>query len=111
MLFISDAHAQSALTDPTGGLISFLPLILIFVVFYFMMIRPQMKQQKERKNMIESLKKGDEVVAGGGIVGRVAKIEDTFVTLEVSRAGNQTVELVVQRSGIASVLPHGTFKL
>ena len=112
MFLISDAHAQAAgAADPTGGWMSFLPLIIIFAIFYFMMIRPQMKRQKELREMLASLKKGDEVTTGGGVVGKIVKIDENFVTLEVSRANGQPVEIVFQRHAIHSILPHGTLKL
>ncbi len=105
-MFISNAYAQAA---PAAGadssLLSLLPLVLMFVVLYFIMIRPQMKRQKEHKAMIEALAKGDEVVIGGGVLGRVTKLGDTYVHVEV--AGG--VELQVQRPSVVQVLPKGTF--
>lgn len=86
-----------------GGM---LPLVLMFVVLYFVMIRPQMKRQKEHKAMIEALAKGDEVVTGGGLLGKVSKLGDSYVTLEVATG----VELQVQRGAIVQVLPKGTVK-
>lgn len=83
-----------------------LPLVLMFVVLYFVMIRPQMKRQKEHKAMIEALAKGDEVVTGGGLLGKVSKLGDIYVTLEVATG----VELQVQRGAIVQVLPKGTVK-
>lgn len=107
-MFISIAQAQTA--APAGGsdstLFSLLPLVLMFVVLYFIMIRPQMKRQKEHKAMVEALAKGDEVVLGGGILGRVAKLGESIVHVEV--AGG--VELQVQRPSIVQVLPKGTYK-
>jgi len=88
------------------SLMSLAPLALMFVVLYFIMIRPQMKKQKEHKAMLEALAKGDEVVIGGGVLGRVAKLGETFVHVEV--AGG--VELQVQRGAVLQVLPKGTFK-
>ncbi len=85
---------------------SMLPLVLMFVVLYFVMIRPQMKRQKEHKAMIEALAKGDEVVTGGGLLGKVSKLGDSYVTLEVATG----VELQVQRGAIVQVLPKGTVK-
>jgi len=99
-VFISSAYAQTATAS------SLLPLVLMFVVLYFIMIRPQMKKQKEHKAMIDALAKGDEVVIGGGVVGRVAKLGETFVHIEVSN----NVELQVQRAAVIQVLPKGTFK-
>jgi len=107
-VFISNAYAQS--TTAAGGaassLMQFLPLVLMFVVLYFIMIRPQMKRQKEHKAMIEALAKGDEVVIGGGVIGRVAKLGDSVLHIEVAK----DVEVQVQRSSVVQVLPKGTYK-
>jgi preprotein translocase subunit YajC len=106
-VFISNAYAQTAASGGAEAtLISLLPLVLMFVVLYFIMIRPQMKKQKEHKAMIEALAKGDEVVIGGGVVGRVARLGDSFVHIEVADG----VELQVQRVAVLQVLPKGTFK-
>ena len=106
-MFISQAWAQAAGGGAQGGGIeSMLLIVLMFGVLYFMMIRPQMKRAKEHKAMIEALQKGDEVVSGGGILGRVTKISEYYVTLEVS----QDVEMVLQRSAVQVVLPKGTIK-
>ncbi len=110
-MLISSAYAQAApaasgTESMFGSLGSMLPLVLMFVVLYFVMIRPQMKRQKEHKAMIEALAKGDEVVIGGGILGRVARLGDSHLHVEV--AGG--VELQVQRSAVVQVLPKGTFK-
>ncbi len=107
-MFISQAYAQTApaaASDPTSGLMSFLPLVLMFVVLYFIMIRPQMKRQKEHKAMIDAIAKGDEVATAGGLIGRVSKLGDSYVHVEI--ANNTEVQL--QRSAIAQVLPKGTF--
>ena len=110
-MFISQAFAQTA-PAATGGagaestLFSLLPLVLMFVVLYFIMIRPQMKRQKEHKAMIEALAKGDEVVIAGGVLGRVSKLGDSLVHVEVAN----NVELQVQRASVIQVLPKGTFK-
>lgn len=107
-MFISNAFAQAA--PAAGGaessLLSMLPLVLMFVVLYFVMIRPQMKRQKEHKAMIEAIVKGDEVVTSGGLLGKVSKVGESFLSLEVSSG----VELQVQRSAIVQVLPKGTIK-
>ncbi len=108
-MFIASAYAQSV--PATGGgaessLFSLLPLVLMFVVLYFIMIRPQMKKQKEHKAMIEALAKGDEVVIAGGVLGRVAKLGDNYLHVEVTNG----VELQVQRGAVVQVLPKGTFK-
>ncbi|HET9976642.1 MAG TPA: preprotein translocase subunit YajC [Burkholderiaceae bacterium] len=108
-MFISTAHAQAAPAPAAGGaestLFTMLPLVLMFVVLYFIMIRPQMKRQKEHKAMIEALAKGDEVVTAGGVLGKVSKLGEQFVHIE---AGNG--ELMVQRTAIVQVLPKGTIK-
>ncbi len=109
-MFISQAYAQApapaaAPESFMGSLGSMLPLVLMFVVLYFVMIRPQMKRQKEHKSMVEALQKGDEVVVGGGVVGRVAKLGDTFLYIEVANG----VEMQVQRAAVVQVLPKGTY--
>lgn len=85
---------------------SMLPLVLMFVVLYFVMIRPQMKRQKETRAMLEALTKGDEVVTQGGIIGKITKLGDAFVSIEVANG----IELQLQRAAIIQVLPKGTFK-
>ena len=107
-MFISEAFAQTAPAASGGesSLLSLLPLVLMFVVLYFIMIRPQMKRQKEHKAMVEAIAKGDEVVISGGVLGRVAKLGDTYLHVEVANG----VELQVQRSAVVQVLPKGTFK-
>ena len=104
-MFISPAYAQAA-GDTSSSLISLLPLVLMFVVLYFVMIRPQMKRQKEHKAMIEALAKGDEVVTAGGMLGKVSKIGDTYIGVELATG----VEVQMQRSAVATVLPKGTVK-
>jgi preprotein translocase subunit YajC len=107
-VFISNAYAQAApaASSPESGLLGMLPLVLMFVVLYFVMIRPQMKRQKEQKTMIEALAKGDEVVTAGGVIGKISKLGDNFVHLEVANG----VELQVQRGAITQVLPKGSVK-
>ena len=106
-MLISNAYAQAAgASDPTGGLMGLLPLILMFVVLWFLMIRPQMKRQKEAKAMIEALAKGDEVVTAGGMLAKINKIEDAYLTVEIASG----VEIRVQRSSVVQVLPKGTIK-
>ena len=109
-MFISSAFAQTAPAaaggDATSSIMSMLPLLLMFGVLYFVMIRPQMKRQKEHKSMLEALAKGDEVATAGGVLGRISKLGDTFVGVEVAPG----VEIQVQRSAIAQVLPKGTLK-
>jgi len=103
--FISSAFAQDAAAQP-GGLISFLPLIVIFALFYFMLIRPQMKRAKEHKQLVAGLQKGDEVVTSGGLLGKITRIEDSFVTVKMA----ENVEIKVQRHAVSSVMPKGTLK-
>lgn len=105
-MFVSPAYAQSAAGDPLGGFGSFVPLILIFVIFYFFLIRPQQKRQKEHRELVGGLSKGDEVVTGGGIVGSVTRVEDDFVVCRVS----DKVELRFQKHAIVATLPKGTLK-
>jgi preprotein translocase subunit YajC len=111
-VLISNAYAQAAdaaapAGPATGDLIgSFLPIILIFVVMWFLMIRPQMKRAKEHKTMVDALSKGDEIVTGGGIIGKVVEVGDNFVQVEVATG---TV-ISVQKQTIATVLPKGTLK-
>lgn len=107
-MFISTAYAQAAGAAPAGGssLLSLLPLILMFVVLWFIMIRPQMKRQKEHKAMIEALAKGDEVITAGGLLGRVTKLGESYVSLELASG----VEAQCQRSAVVQVLPKGTLK-
>ena len=101
---ISSAYAQDA--APQGGLLGFLPLILIFVVFYFLLIRPQMKRAKEHRQMVAALAKGDEVVTNGGLLGKITEVGESFVTLQVS----DNVQIKLQRHAVASVMPKGTIK-
>lgn len=103
-LLISPALAQDA--APGSSLVSFLPIIIIFVLFYFVLIRPQNKRQKEHRQMVDALTAGDEIVSGGGILGKVTDVGDQFVTVEI--ANNVSVKL--QKHTIAQVLPKGTIK-
>ena len=104
-MFINEAWAQSA--APFGSdIMSMLPIILMFVVLYFVMIRPQMKRAKEHKAMVEALQKGDEVVAAGGVLGKVTKVTDNYGTIEIA----DKVEIRVQRPAVQLVLPKGTIK-
>ncbi len=105
-MFISNAYAQAAIPGVDSNLMSFLPIILMFVVLYFLMIRPQMKRQKEQKSMMDALAKNDEVVTAGGMLGKVTKVADGYVTLEISTG----TEIIVQKSAITMLLPKGTIK-
>jgi len=102
--FIASAYAQDA--TPQGGLLSFLPLIVIFVVFYFLLIRPQMKRAKEHKALVSNLANGDEVVTNGGLLGRITQVGDSFVTVEVA----ENVKIKLQKHAVANVMPKGTIK-
>jgi preprotein translocase subunit YajC len=106
-MLISEAFAQTA-PGGAGGMdiLSMLPLVLMFVLLYFLLLRPQMKRAKEQKQMIASLQKGDEVITSGGALGRVAKVSDTYVNLEIA----PNVEITVQKSAIQTMLPKGTIK-
>jgi preprotein translocase subunit YajC len=86
--------------------VGLLPIVLMFVLLYFLMIRPQMKRAKEHKQMVEALQKGDEVVTAGGVVGRISKIGDAYVSLEIA----PNTEINVQRAAVQTLLPKGTIK-
>jgi preprotein translocase subunit YajC len=104
-VIISTAYAQAA---PSGdaGYIGLLPIVLMFVLLYFLMIRPQMKRAKEQKQMIEALQKGDEVVTAGGLVGRITKLGDAYISLEIA----PNTEINVQKASVQVLLPKGTIK-
>ncbi len=105
-MLIGQAWAQG--TGAGGGLdlLGMLPILLMFVVLYFLMIRAQMKRAKEHRSMIEALQAGDEVVTAGGVVGRVVKIDESYISLQIAEG----VEIMVQRPSVQLVLPKGTFK-
>jgi preprotein translocase subunit YajC len=102
-MLISPAYAAPEQPDP---FLSFLPLIVLFVLFYFLIIRPQMKRAKDQRKMQEALQKGDEVITAGGLVGKIVKITDNYVTLDIG-GGNESI---FQRATIQTVLPKGTIK-
>jgi len=105
--FINDAMAAApGAAQPGNPLMSLLPLVIIFVIFYFLLIRPQTKRAKEHRKMVEAIAAGDEVVTNGGIAGRVTKVGEQFVNVEAAEG----VELKVQKHAIATVLPKGTLK-
>ena len=104
--FITPAWAQAAPGGTSGTLMSVLPLVLIFVVFYFLLIRPQTKRAKEHREMVGKLATGDEVVTTGGILGRISEVSEHFVTLEVAA----NVAIRVQKFQVAQLMPKGTFK-
>ena len=103
---ISAAWAQAAGGSSASTWVNLLPLVLIFVVFYFLLIRPQTKRAKEHREMVAKLVAGDEVVTTGGILGRISAIDDNFVTLEVT----PNVAIRVQRFQVTQLMPKGTFK-
>ena len=109
-MLISTAYAQAAGGSTEQQILGFLPIILMFVVLYFLMIRPQMKRAKEARAMLEALKKGDEVVTAGGVVGKISKVGESYIPLEVARAGDGPIELNVQKSAVQTLLPNGTMK-
>jgi preprotein translocase subunit YajC len=103
--FISDAYAQDA-SGQTGTLELILPLLLMFAIFYFLLIRPQQKKAKEHKNMVGSLSKGDEIITNGGLLAKITDVDDNFLTCKISA----NVEVKIQRFAITSVMPKGTIK-
>ena len=103
---INDAHAQAAGAPAGGGLLTFLPLVLMLVVFYFLMIRPQQKRMKEHREMVSALKKGDEVLTNGGLGGTITKVGDAYLSMRVA----DNVEVNVQKTAVSALLPSGTLK-
>jgi len=105
-MFISNAYAEAAPSAQGAGLLDFLPLIVLVAVFYFFILRPQAKRAKDQKAMIEALQRGDEVVTSGGEVGRISKVYEQYVGVELA----DNIEVTVQKAAIQSVLPKGTIK-
>ena len=105
-MFISNAYAQAAASAGGDPIMTFLPMVAIFVAFYFFLIRPQQKRAKETRAMLTALQVGDEIVIAGGIAGKVKKLSDNYLDLEVA----DNVELKVQRSAVQLLLPKGTLK-
>src|SRR5690606_26576036 len=93
-----------------NALMGILPIILMFVIPYILMIRPQMKRQTEHRKLEEGLSKGDEVITRGGLLGRITKVRDNYVTIDISSNPDKQVETVIQRNAVVSVLPKGTIK-
>ena len=106
--FISDAWAEAAPAVAPAGfqMMDLGMLVLIFIVFYFMLLRPQMKRAKEHKKLIEALAKNDEVVTSGGLLGKITRVDESFITIEIATG----VEIKVQRSSVTSIVPKGTYK-
>ncbi len=112
-MLISNAFAQAAApaaSGPMDGLLGMAPIVLMFIVLWFMMIRPQMKKAKEHQKMVTELQKGDEVVTQGGVAGRIVKVGENFITVEVATLKDVPVEIAVQKQAISAVLPKGTLK-
>jgi preprotein translocase subunit YajC len=113
-VLISNAYAQAApAADPTGGLMGLLPIVLMFIVLWFVMIRPQMKKAKEHQKMVGELAKGDEVITQGGLVGRISKVGENYLHLEVANfeGGKESpIEVTVQKAAVGALLPKGTLK-
>lgn len=104
--FISDAMAQAAPAQQADPIMSFLPLIILFVIFYFLLIRPQQKKAKEHKLMVEALKKGDEVITSGGVLGKITDVGENYVTVSIA----DNTDIKMQRQAVTTVLPKGTLK-
>lgn len=96
--------------DTASSLMGMAPILLMFVVLYFLMIRPQMKRQKEHKALLVALAKGDEVISAGGLLGKVTKVSDNYVTIEVSELAEKPIEVMMQKASVSAVLPKGTIK-
>lgn len=103
-VLVAPAHAAEA--SPDGGMLQFLPIGILFVVMYFLMIRPQQKKAKEHGAMVSALQKGDEVVTTGGLLGKVAEVGETFLTIKL----NDNVEVNIQRQAVSALMPKGTVK-
>jgi preprotein translocase subunit YajC len=93
-----------------NSLMGLLPIILMFVILWFLMIRPQMKRQKEQNALVAGLAKGDEVITAGGLVGKITKVTDSYIGVEVAELADKPVEILVQRNAVQTVLPKGTMK-
>ncbi len=112
MFLISDAYAQTA--GAAGGMsdiaMQLIPILLVFVVFWFFLIRPQQKRQKEHQKMCEALAKGDEVLTVGGMAGRIVNVSEQYIVIEISKVDDKAVTLTMQRAAVQTVLPKGTIK-
>jgi preprotein translocase subunit YajC len=111
-VFISNAYAQasSAAADPMGGLMGMLPIVFMFIVLWFLMIRPQMRKAKEHQKMVNELAKGDEVVTQGGVAGRISRLGENYLSLEVADGKEGPIEITVQKSAVVALLPKGSLK-
>ncbi len=104
--FIQNAWAEGAAPPGDAGFLNLVMLIVLFVVFYFLLIRPQTKRAKEHKQMVESLSKGDEIVTNGGVLGKITNLGDNFIQLEI----DSNTQIKVQRQAVATIMPKGTMK-
>ncbi len=104
--FINDAWAEGAAPAGDFEIMGLLPLLLIFVIFYFLLLRPQIKRSKEHRTMVAALAKGDEVVTSGGVLGKITSVDESFVGLDIANG----LEIKVQRSAVSSLMPKGTMK-
>lgn len=111
-MLISNAYAQAAgaAPDAMGSLTQLLPIILMFVVLWFLMIRPQMKKAKEQQKMVSELQKGDEIVTQGGVAGRIAKVGENYLSVEVAESKDGPLTISVQKNAVSALLPKGTLK-
>ena len=105
-MFITSAHAQASAAGPESGFLGLLPIVLMFVLLYFMLIRPQMKRAKEVKTMTEALQKGDEVITAGGMLGKITKAGDLYITIEIAPG----TEVSLQKTAVTTLLPKGSIK-
>lgn len=108
---VSPAAAQAAGGPaPASPLMSLLPLIVLFIVFWFLLLRPQMKKAKEHQKMVGELQKGDEVVTQGGMAGKIVKVGENYITLEISERKDGPIEILIQKQAVTALLPKGTLK-
>jgi preprotein translocase subunit YajC len=105
-VLISSAYAQAGATGSEPGFMGLLPIVLMFVLLYFLMIRPQMKRAKESKAMVEGLQKGDEIITAGGVLGRITKMGEAYITVEIA----PNTEISIQKAAVQTLLPKGTLK-
>jgi preprotein translocase subunit YajC len=112
-VLISNAYAQAAPAAPQdmmSSLTSMLPIVLMFIVLWFLMIRPQMRKAKEHQKMVGELQKGDEIVTQGGIIGRITKVGENYISVEVAERKDGPIEVTMQKQAISALLPKGTLK-
>ncbi|MEK7990511.1 MAG: preprotein translocase subunit YajC [Thiotrichaceae bacterium] len=103
---ITAAYAEGATASQGAGFASFIPLVILVVVFYFLLIRPQQQRVKEHNNMVNALQKGDEIVTNGGLLGRIVDIGENFIQIQIA----QNTEVKIQRQAVSSIMPKGTMK-